>query len=140
MLWKHFQNGMYSFRENWEINFTICHTVPRFTPQLSTISLKSNALFQCHSEITWLTVNHSLTWFPFVWYGKVNRTDSSTKDFSLIGSFFFYICWNSPVSKYSTKTTNFLFLNLFLHFLYPLVLKHLRIFITVMQSISLPLS
>ena len=37
-------------------------------------------------------------------------------------------------SKYSAKTTNFLFLNLFLNFPDPLVLKHLRIFVTVMQS------
>ena len=37
--------------------------------------------------------------------------------------------------RYFAETTNFLFLNLFLHFLLPLVLKHLRIFITVMQSI-----
>ena len=37
-------------------------------------------------------------------------------------------------SKYSAKKTNFLFLNLFFHFLHPFVLKHLRIFVTIMQS------
>ena len=39
-------------------------------------------------------------------------------------------------SKCFPKTTNLLLLNLFLHFLHPLVLKHLRIFVTVMQSNS----
>ena len=28
MLWKYFQTFMYSYRENWEINLRICHTVP----------------------------------------------------------------------------------------------------------------
>ena len=37
-------------------------------------------------------------------------------------------------SKCFPKTTNLSLLNLFLHFLHPLVLKHLRIFVTVMQS------
>ena len=99
MLWKYFQNCMYSFRENWEINPRICHTVPRFNPLLFTVSLKSKVFFQCRSEITWPTVYGSVTWFPFVWWRKVNRTDSSTKNFSLIGSFFFYICCNLSVAQ-----------------------------------------
>ena len=32
LLWKYFQICMYSFRENWKINLTIWHTVPRFNP------------------------------------------------------------------------------------------------------------
>ena len=39
----------------------------------------------------------------------------------------------SVVPRILHKITNFLFLNLFLHFLHPFVLKHLRIFVTVMQ-------
>ena len=99
MLWKYFQNCMYSIRENWEVNIRICHTVPRFNPQLFTISLKSKVLFQYRSEITWPTVYGSVTWFPLVRWGKVNRTDSSTKYFSLIGSFFFYICYNLSIAQ-----------------------------------------
>ena len=99
MLWTYFQNCMYSFRENWEINLRICHTVLRFSPSLFTISQTSKILFQCRSEITWPTVYGSVTWFPFVWWRKVNRTDSSTKNFSLIGSFFFYICCNLSVAQ-----------------------------------------
>ena len=70
MLWKYFQNRMYSFRENWEINLTICHTVPRLNPQLSTISVKSKVMFQCRSEITWPTVYSFVAWFPFVFIRK----------------------------------------------------------------------
>ena len=120
MLWKYFKNCMYSFRENWEINLGICHTVPRFNPQLFTISLKSKVLFQCRSEITWPTVYGSVTWFPFVWWGKVNRTDSSMKDFFLDWLIFLlYLLQFDCCSKYSAKTTNFLSWNLFLHFLHP---------------------
>ena len=97
MLWKYFQNCMYSFRENWETNLRICLSVPRFNLLLFTISLKSKVLFQCRSEITWPTVYGSVTWFPFVWWGKVNRTGSSMKDFSLIDLVFFYICCNLSV-------------------------------------------
>ena len=50
--------------------------------------------------------------------------------------FLLYLLQFVCCSKYSAKATVFLFLNLFLHFLHPLVLKHLRIFVTVMQSIS----
>ena len=66
MLSKYLQNCMYSFRENWEINIRIFHSVPLFNPQLLTISLKSKVLFQRFSKITWSTVYASMTWFPFV--------------------------------------------------------------------------
>ena len=64
---------MYSLREKWEISLSIWHTVPRFNPSLFTISFKSKVLFQCHSEITWSTVDSSLAWFLFIWLGKVNK-------------------------------------------------------------------
>ena len=48
--------------------------------------------------------------------------------------FLLYLLQFACCSKYSAKTTNVLFLNLFLHFLHQLVLKNLRIFVTVIQS------
>ena len=42
---------MYSFRENWGINLTICSTVPRLSLWLLPNLPKSKVLFQCHSEI-----------------------------------------------------------------------------------------
>ena len=48
--------------------------------------------------------------------------------------FLLYLLQFVCCSKYSAKTTNFLFLNLFLHFLHPFVPKHVRIFATVMKS------
>ena len=135
MLWKYFQNCMYSFRENWEINLRICHTVPRFNPQLFTISLKSEVLFQCRSEITWPTLYGSLIWFPFVWWGKINRADSSTKDFSLIGSFFFYICCNLSVAQNILPRQQIFYCEICFFISYILlVLQYLRIFVTAMQS------
>ena len=77
----------------------------------------------------------SVAWFPFVWWGKVNRTDSSTKDFSLIGSFFFYICCNLSVVQNIPPWQEIFYSKIyFLIFYIPLVLKHLRIFVTMMQS------
>ena len=49
VLLKYFQICMYRFRENWKINLTIWYTVPRFNPQLFTISVKSKVPFQCRS-------------------------------------------------------------------------------------------
>ena len=48
--------------------------------------------------------------------------------------FLLYLLQFVCCSKYFVKTTDFLFLNLFLYFLHPLALKHLRIFVTLMQS------
>ena len=132
MLWKYFQDCIYSFIENWEINLRICHTVPRF--KLLTISLKLKVLFQCCSEITWLTVYGSVTWFPFVWWGKVNRSDSSMNDF-LIGSFFFYICCNLSVAQNILPKQQISYCEICFFISYILlVLQHLRIFVTVVQS------
>ena len=125
MLWKYFQNCMYSFRENWEKNLRICLR----------ISQKLKVLFQCRSEITWSTVYGSVTWFPFVWWGKVNRTDYSTKDFSLIGSFFFYICCNLSVAQNILPRQQIFYSEICFFISYILlVLQHLGIFVTVMQS------
>ena len=99
LLWKYFQNYMYSFRKNWKMNLRICHIVPRLNLYLFTISLKSKERFQWRFEITWSSVYGSVTWFQFVLWGIVNRTGFSMKDFSLIGSFLFYICWNLSVAQ-----------------------------------------
>ena len=134
MLWKYFHNCMYSFRGNWEINLRICHTVPHFNLQLFPISLKSKVLFQCRSEITWRNVYGSVTRFPFVWWRKVNRTDSLMKDFSLIGLFFFYICCNLSVAQNILPRQQSFYSEICLFISSNIVLKHLRIFVTVMQS------
>ena len=134
MLWKYFQNCIYSFKENWELNLRICHTVPRFNPYFFKISLKSKVLFQCRSEITWPTVYGSVTWFPFVWWGKVNKTDSLTKDFSLIGSFFLYICCSFSVTQNILPRQQMFYSEICFFISYiQLVLQHLEIFVTVMQ-------
>ena len=135
MLWKYFQNCSDSFRENWEINFRICHTDPCFNRQLFTISLKLKVLFQCCSEITWPTVCGSVAWSPFVWLAKVNRTDSSTKDCFLIGSFFLYICYNLSVAQNILPRQQVFYSEICFFISYiPLVLRHLRLFVTVMRS------
>ena len=36
----------------------------------------------------------SVAWFPYVWKGKLNKTDSSMKDFFICWLFFFYIGCN----------------------------------------------
>ena len=135
MLWKYFQNCMYSFKENGEINLRICHTVPRSNPYLFEISLKSKVLFQCRPEITWPTVYGSVTWFSFVWWGKVNRTDSLTKDFCLIGSFFLYICCNLSVTQNILPRQQIFYSEICFFISYILlVLQHVEIFVNVMES------
>ena len=128
MLWKYFQNCMHSFREIWKINLRICYTVCRFNSDFFTIERKSKVLFQCRSEITWATVYGFVAWFPLVRWGKVNRTDFSTKDFSLIGSFSFYICCSLPVAP--RQQIFYSEICFFISYV-PLVLKHLGIFVTV---------
>ena len=128
---------MYGFRENWEINITICHSVPFFNLQwLFANSLRSTVLFQCHSENTWPTL--MALWHGFHWFAKEMyiqlippRFEGLLHDWLI---FILYLLQFACYSKYSAKTTNFLFLNLFLDFLHPLVRKHLRIFVTIMQS------
>ena len=45
-----------------------------------------------------------------------------------------YLLQSVYCSEYSAKTTNFSILNLFLHFLHSLLLKHFIIFVTAMRS------
>ena len=70
----------------------------------ATILVKLKVLFQCCSEIMWLTVD-----------GAVNLTNSSSKDFSFDWLIFLLyllqsVCW----SKYSAKATNFSISNIFI--------------------------
>ena len=134
MLWKYFQKYMYSFRENWEINLRVCHTVAHFSRYLFTISLISKVLFQCRSEITWPTF--WLRGMVSICLLRKGKCDWFLHRVLLLDwlIFLLYLLQFVRSSNYSAKTTNFLFLNLFPHLLHPLVLKHLRIFITVMQS------
>ena len=69
------------------------NTLLRFNPKVFIISVKSKVSCQCRSEITWPNINRSEAWFPYVWKGKLNKTDSSMKDF-FICWFFFYIGCN----------------------------------------------
>ena len=125
---------MYSFRENWETNLRICRTVPCFNLYLFTISLKSKVLSQCRSVITWPTFYGSVTWFPFVWWGKVNRTNSLTKHFFLIRSFFYYICCNLSVAQNILPRQQIFYSEICFFISYILlVLQHLGIFVTVIQ-------
>ena len=125
---------MYTFREKSEINPTILHVVPRFNTKLFIISMKSKVQFRDRSQITWPNVDSSVAWFPYVWKGKANTIDSSTKDFFLFGWFFLYLLQSGCCSKYPANTTNFSILNLFLNFPYPFVMKHFSIFVTVVRS------
>ena len=135
MLWKYFQSCMYSFKENWEINLRICHIA-------SLHSIRSCLQFHWNrkyfsSAVLRLraTIYGSVTWFPFVWWGNVNRTDSSRKDFSLVGSFFFYICCNLPVAQNILPRQQIFYSEICFFISYILlVLQHLGIFVTVMQS------
>ena len=135
MLWKYFQNYMYSFRENWEINITTCHNVPRFNPQLFTNSLQIESTFPVPfwdyvADCLWLCGMVSICLL------KKGKYDWFLHKWLLLDWFIFllhllqFTCW----SKYSPITIILLFLNLFLDLQHPLVLKHPRIFVTVMQS------
>ena len=137
MLRKHFQNCVYSFRENWETNLTNCHTVLRFNPYLFTISLNTEIestfpvpFWDYVADCLWL---RGMVSIGLLMKGKY---DWFLHKGLLIGwlIFLLYLVQFVCCSKYSAKTTNFLFLNLFLHFLHPLFLKHLKFFVTVMQS------
>ena len=92
-------------------------------------------------EITWPNVYGPVTWFPFVWWGKISRTDSSTKDFSLIGSLFFYICCSLSVAQ-NTLPRQHIFYSEICFFISCslLVLQHLIIFVTVINLILQPFS
>ena len=66
---------------------------------------------------------------------KDKWTDSSTKDFSLIGLVFFYICCNLSVAQNILPRQKIFYSEVcsFISYI-QLVLQHLGIFVTVMQS------
>ena len=128
---------MYGFRENWEINITICHSVPFFNLQwLFANSLRSTdfsgAILRIRGQL-FMALWHGFHWFAKEMYIQLipPRFEGLLLDWLI---FILYLLQFACYSKYSAKTTNFLFLNLFLDFLHPLVRKHLRIFVTIMQS------
>ena len=62
--WNHivriFQNWMIIFKEKWDVNRTIWHTVPRFNLWLFRVLTKSNAPLYKYSKITWPTIDSSV--------------------------------------------------------------------------------
>ena len=105
------------------------------TCSLFTISLKSKIYFQYRSEITWPTIS----WLPGM-ASICSIRKGRYKGFLHEGLLFdwliflLYLLQSVCCSKYSAKATNFSFLNLFLYFLHPFVLKYLRIFVTAMRT------
>ena len=84
---------------------------------------RSTVLFQCHSENTWPTL--MALWHGFHWFAKEMYIQLIPPRFEgLLLDWLIFILYQlqfACYSKYSAKTTNFLFLNLFLDFLHPLV-------------------
>ena len=137
MLWKYFQNCMYSFRENWKINLTICYTTPRFNPSFVYHFTEIETTFPVPSwdyvaDCLWLRGMVSIC---LIWKGKYEwfLHEGLLLDWLI---FLLYLLQSVCCSKYSAKITNFSFLNLFLHLLHSFVLKYLRIFVTVMLRFS----
>ena len=135
MLWKYFQNCMYSFRQNWEINLTICYDAPRFNPQFvynfTEIESTFPLLFWDYvADCLWLL---GMVSSCLIRKGKYDwfLHEGLLLDWLI---FLLYLLQSVCGSKYSAKTTNSYFLNLFLYFLHPFFLKYLRIFVTVMRS------
>ena len=131
MLWKYFQNCKYSFRENWEVNLRICHTVPRFNPY-SCLQFHWNRKY---FSSTVLRLRGRL--FMVLWYGFHLRRKGKQDWFldeglllALIGSFFFNICRNlSDAQNILPRQQIFYFGICFFISFIPLVLQHLRIFV-----------
>ena len=136
MLWKYFQSCMYSFRENWEINLRICYTAHHF--QLVVCCLQFPEIESIFPVSFWDYVA-DYSWFC----GMVSicLMRKGKNDWNLHEGlpldwlvFLLYLLQSVYCSKYSAKTTNFSFLNLFRYFLHPFFLKYLRIFVAVMWS------
>ena len=132
---KYFQNCMYSFRENWKINLTICYTSPHFNPSFVYNFTEIESTFPVPfwdyvADCLWLRGMVSIC---LIRKGKYDwfLHEGLLLDWLI---FLLYLLQSVCCSKYSAKTTNFSFLNLFLHFIHPFVLKHLKNFVTVMQS------
>ena len=134
MLWKYFQNCMHSFRENWEINLRICHTVPCL--QFCCLQFHWNRKYFSSAVLRLCGRLFMALWHGFHLFDEeVNRTDSSMKVFSLIGSFFFCICCNLSVAQNILPRQQIFYSEICFFISYILlVLQHLGIFVTVMQS------
>ena len=137
MLWKYFQNCMYSFRENWKINLTIRYTAPRFNPSFvynfTEIESTFPVLFWDYvADCLWL---RGMVPICLIWKGKYEwfLQGGLLLDWVI---FLLYLLQSVCCSKYSAKKTNISFLNLFLHLLHLFFLKYLRIFVTVMLRSS----
>ena len=130
MLWKYFQNCMYSFRENWETIITIWHTVPCFTPKLFTVEIKSTSLMLFWNYVADCSGLRGMVSICLIRKGKYNwfLHEELLLDWLI---FLLFLLQFVRCSKYSAKTT---ILNLFLRFLHPFGPKHLRMFITVIRS------
>ena len=132
MLWKYFQNCMYSFGEK---GGNECHN-------LIYCSLLQHVVVYSFSEIE---SNFPVSLWDYVanywWFrGMVSICLIRNGKYywflhkGLLLDWLIYQLQSVCCSKYSAKTTNFSVLNLFLHFLHPFALKHFRIFVTVMRS------
>ena len=137
MLWKYFQNCMYSFRENWKINLTICYTAPRFNSSFFYHFTEIETTFPVPSwdyvaDCLWLRGMVSIC---LIWKGKYEWFFHKALFFDWL-IFLLYLLQSVCCSKYSAKITDFSFLNLFLHLLHSFALKYLRIFVTVMLRSS----
>ena len=124
---------MYSFRENCEINHIIWHAVPRFNPQLFTISVKWRVLLQCRSEMAdccWPGCMVSICLIRKCKY-DLFLVEGLLRDWLI---FLLYLLQSVCSKKFSGKTANFSILNIFLRFLYLFVLKYFRIFVNIMRS------
>ena len=105
-----------------EIQSTFKVTATGFEP--TTTLLFSNFVAECLNLHGMVSISLKRT---------VKYEYSSTKGIILdLLIFLLYILESGCCSKYSGKTTNFSILNLFLHFLHLLIIKHNRIFVTVM--------
>ena len=88
MLWKYFQNCMYSFRENWKINLTICYTSPHLNPSFvyNFTEIESTFPVPFWDYVTDCLWHRGMVSICLIWKGKHDW--SSTKDFSLIDLIF----------------------------------------------------
>ena len=125
---------MYSFRKNWELDLTLWHIYcsllqPVVVYNFSEIRSTFPVLFWDFIADSWW-----LCGMVSIFLIRKAKFDWFLHETGLLDWLFFlqyllqsFWCW-----KNSAKITNFSFLNLFLHFLHRVVVKHFRIFVTVM--------
>ena len=129
---KYFQNCVYSFRENWEVNLRIWHICSSLQLVVVYNFSKIKSIFlvpfwDYAVECLWLRSMVS------IYLKRKDKYDwfLHKRVFSRF-AVFLYLLQSGSCSKYSAKATNCSILNLFLHFLQPFVMKHFRVFNTVM--------